>query len=102
MIDFSKKTVLQLKQTALRHSNFDIKAIEELEKRGIKIEFSNNIKLLKTELSIIKSLEFGNKYQENLYKARCFLLKSIRELKEPLRLDVVELEKQEKALTRYW
>lgn len=102
MIDFSKKTVLQLKQTALRNSNFDIKAIEELEKRGIKVEFSNDIKLLNTELSCIQSMEFGNKYRDNLYNARCFLLRAIRELKEPLRLDVVELEKQEKALKRFW
>ena len=100
MPDFSKKTVLQLKQIALRHSNFDINAIEELEKRGIKIEFSNDIKLLRAEQVSIQTMEFGNDYRENLYNTRCFLLRAIRELKEPLRLDVIELERQEKALTK--
>ena len=102
MIDFSKKTILQLKQTALRNSNFDLKAIEELEKRGIAVEFSSDIKLLSAELSCIQAMEFGHKHRENLYKARCFIVNAIRQLKEPLRIEVVELERQEKALKGYW
>ena len=102
MIDFSKKTILQLKQTALRNSTHDIQAIEELEKRGIEVEFSSDIKLLKTELISIHYREHGHKHRDSLYNARCHVLRAIRALKEPLKKEVEELENEVKALKRYF
>lgn len=101
MIDFSKKTVLQLKQTALRNSTHDIQAIDELENRGIKVEFAEDIKLLRAELISIHYRENGNKYRETLYNARCNMVRAMQALKEPLKKDVQELENEVKSIMNY-
>lgn len=95
MIDFSNKTDFQLKQIALRNANYSIKAMEELKKRNIEVKFLNDIKLLDAEKNSIQSREFGHENRDNLYRARCFLVKAIQALKEPLRIEVLQLEREQ-------